>query len=48
MEINNPDFWREFGIEPIIIDPEDDESIAEGLEAITQIIDEEIEETTEE
>ncbi|WP_414579614.1 hypothetical protein [Anabaena sp. CCY 9402-a] len=42
MEINNPDFWRQLGIEPIIIDPEDEKSIAQGLEAVTQEIQQEV------
>jgi len=44
VEIDNPDFWRQFGIEPIIINPDNDESIAEGLKKVTQ----EIQEVTEE
>ncbi len=42
VEINNPDFWRQLGIEPIIIDPEDEKSIAQGLEAVTQEIQQEV------
>lgn len=47
MEINNPEFWRQFGIQPIVIDPKDDESIAKGLEAVTEEIQQEADKTPE-
>ncbi|AFY31620.1 hypothetical protein [Calothrix sp. PCC 7507] len=34
----NPEFWLSLGITPVVIDPDDSESVEQGLEQITQII----------
>lgn len=36
--LSDPNFWESMGITPIIFDPSSDESIADGLEQITEQI----------